>query len=80
MVFMLQAVKKILKSAVTAMGIGYGIVHGIDYQRLSQYILKINRHRDIDAIIIEISGCLKDILDYELFGFVLKYESSMDMD
>jgi len=55
------------------------MVHGSDYQTLSKYILKMNQHKDIDEIITEISRCLKELLDYELFGFVLKSESSMEV-
>jgi diguanylate cyclase (GGDEF)-like protein len=76
---MLQSAKKILKYAMSAIGLGYRIVHGIDYQTLSTYIVKINQHKDIDEIITEISRCFKEILDYELFGFVLKNESSIEV-
>ena len=51
----------------------------VDYQTLSQYIVKINQHKDIDGLLLEVSRCLKDILDYELFGFALKRENYMDL-
>lgn len=76
---MLQSAKRILKCAVSAISLGYRIIHGIDYQTLSKYILKINQHKDIDSILIEISRCFKEVLDYELFGFVLKCESTMEV-
>ncbi|NTW59527.1 MAG: GGDEF domain-containing protein [Nitrospirae bacterium] len=71
--------RQFLKNTVLAIELGYRIVRGIDYQTLSQYILKINKHNDINDILFEASRCLKDILDYELFGFALKNVNSMDI-
>jgi diguanylate cyclase (GGDEF)-like protein len=76
---MKYSARKLLKDTMTALKLGYRIVRGISYQALSQYILKINQHKDIDAILREASRCLKDILDYELFGFVLKSGGSVDI-
>ena len=76
---MRYSAKKLLKDTMTTLELGYKIIRGIDYQTLSQYILKINQHRDIDSILHEVSWCLKDILDYELFGFALKSEGSVDI-
>jgi diguanylate cyclase (GGDEF)-like protein len=76
---MLSRTKKIMKEAVATLHLGYRITRGIDYRTLSAYILKINRHKDINDILIEASRCLKDILDYELFGFVLKNGTSLDI-
>ena len=70
--------KIILKDISTTLGLAYNVVRGIDYQRLSQYILKINQHKDINNIILEVSMCLKDILNYELFGFALKTENKLE--
>lgn len=64
---------------MAALKLGYKIVRGISYQTLSQYILKINQHRDIDAILREVSWCLRDILDCELFGFAMKSGGSLDI-
>ncbi len=71
--------KKIIHSALGAVELGYRIMRGIDYQTLSQYILKINQHKDIDGILFEVSQCLKDILDYEVFGFALKNGNTLDI-
>ena len=76
---MSYSIKKLLNNAKTAVELGYRIVRGIDYQTLSQYILNINKHKEVDAILHEVSHCLKDILNYELFGFVLKKGSSTDL-
>jgi diguanylate cyclase (GGDEF)-like protein len=76
---MLSKTKKIMKEAVAKLHLGYRITRGIDYKTLSAYMLKINRYKDIDDILIEASRCLKDILDYELFGFILKNGTSLDL-
>jgi diguanylate cyclase (GGDEF)-like protein len=76
---MLTKTKKIVNQSISALQRGYKIARGIDYRTLSGYILKINQYKDIDDILSEASKCLKDILDYELFGFVLKNGHSMDV-
>jgi len=76
---MRHSLKTVMHRTLTAVELGYRIVRGIDYQTLSQYILKINKHREIDAVLYEVSHCLKDILDYELFGFALKSGDTMDL-
>ncbi len=73
-----STVKKLMRNTLTALEIGYRVVRGIDYQTMSQYILKINQHKDIDSILHEVSRCFKDILDYELLGFFLKDGNSSD--
>lgn len=77
-VIMPYTVEKLLRNTLTALEIGYRVVRGIDYQTMSQYILKINQHKDIDSILHEVSRCFKDILDYELLGFFLKDDNSSD--
>jgi len=76
---MLNSTKKFLHTASAVLELGYRIIRGVDYQTLSQYILKINQHKDVDSILFEVSRCLKDILDYELFGFALKNGSKVDL-
>lgn len=76
---MRYSLKRMIQNAVTLMELGYRVVRGVDYQTLSQYILKINKHRDIDAILLEVSQCLKEILDYELFGFAMKNGNTLEL-
>jgi diguanylate cyclase (GGDEF)-like protein len=76
---MRYSLKRLLSNARTMVDLGLRFVRGVDYLTLSQYILKINKHRDIDAILYEVSRCLKDVLDYELFGFALKQDNFMDL-
>lgn len=76
---MLYNLKRLLNNTVTVMEIGYKIARGIDYKTLSQHILNINQFRDIDGILYEVSRCLRDILDHELFGFAVKDGDSLDV-
>ena len=76
---MINPIKKLIDQALTTAALGYKIVRGIDYRTLSLYILKINEQKDMDSILFEVSKCLKDILDYELFGFVLKNGNATDV-
>lgn len=59
--------------------LGYNIALGLDYQILSKYMLKINQHRDMESVFIEISKCLRDILKYEALGVVTKKGSQIDI-
>ena len=76
---MKKEIKKIVKRVAAALDLVNKFRRGIDYGLLSQYILRINQHRDIDKILCEVSRCLKDILDHELFGFGLKKGNSLDL-
>ncbi len=76
---MAYAVKSIVKKTMNAVDLGLHLVRGVDYQTLSQYILRINKHKEINDILYEVSQCLKDILDYELFGFMLKNGNTLDI-
>lgn len=59
--------------------IAYFIVRGRDYKLLNEYILKINRLKNIDEILFEASNCLKDILNYELFAFAFRNAQGLDI-
>ncbi len=76
---MKNPIKSLIDQALATAALGYKIVRGIDYRTLSLYILKINEQKDMDSILLEVSKCLKDILDYELFGFVLKNGNATDV-
>ncbi|MFA5073222.1 MAG: GGDEF domain-containing protein [Nitrospirota bacterium] len=76
---MVNSLKRKLKKTMTIIDFGYRLIRGVDYETLSHYILKINQHQNIDSILHEISTCFKEMLDYELFGFVLKNGTSIDV-
>ncbi len=76
---MTSTVRNIVKRTIGAVELGFQLIRGIDYQTLSQYILSINKHKEIADIIDEVARCLKDLLDYELFGFMLKNGDTVDL-
>jgi diguanylate cyclase (GGDEF)-like protein len=54
-------------------------VRRIDYKALNNFILKTNGSQDINEMLFEVSRCLKEILDYELFGIVIKQNSGLEI-
>jgi len=52
---------------------------GSDHQRLTQYIIALNRKKTPKGIISEVALCLKDILNYRLFAFVIKTDDGIDV-
>ncbi len=57
----------------------YRLARGMDYQDLCLYMLRINQQKDIEAILQETARCLSDILQYDLFGFVMKNKDAVDV-
>jgi diguanylate cyclase (GGDEF)-like protein len=76
---MTYRLKRILEGTTAALEILHRVPRRSDYKRLSQYILKITQLQDIGHILYELSRCLKDILDYELFGFALREGESINV-
>ncbi|MFO7750466.1 MAG: GGDEF domain-containing protein [Desulfobacteraceae bacterium] len=50
-----------------------------DHKRLTRYILKLNQKKMPEEIIREASQCLKDILDYRLFAFVIQNGEGLEV-
>lgn len=50
-----------------------------DHARLSRHILALNKKTSSTDIINELSVCLKNILNYRLFAFVVKKEAGVDV-
>lgn len=50
-----------------------------NYRVLHEYLLKINEYKKLDDVLVEVATCLKDLLDYELFGFAMRNEGSLDV-
>jgi diguanylate cyclase (GGDEF)-like protein len=63
--------KKILRRISRSISVLYDLARGRDYTVLSHYILKISENNKIDDMVSAAAKCLDDILDYELFGFLL---------
>jgi diguanylate cyclase (GGDEF)-like protein len=76
---MLNMAQKVMKQAALVLKLGYKIARGIDYKMLNEYILKMNKCKNIDDMLHEAAKSLKDLLDFELFGFVLKKGAVMDV-
>ncbi|MBF0538220.1 MAG: GGDEF domain-containing protein [Nitrospirae bacterium] len=75
----MSGLRNMIRYTINTFKKAYTIARGVDYNTLSQYILNINKTTDVGSILYEASRCLKDILDYELFGFVIKYGASTDI-
>lgn len=50
-----------------------------DHKRLTNYIITINQKESTEDILGELSLCLKDILNYRLFAFVIKQKDNLDI-
>ncbi|MBF0336324.1 MAG: GGDEF domain-containing protein [Nitrospirae bacterium] len=68
----MSGLSSMIKYTINTFKKAYMMARGLDYNTLSQYILNINKTTNVGGILYEASRCLKDILDYELFGFVIR--------
>lgn len=50
-----------------------------DHKKLTQHILLLNKKHSLAEIINEAALCLKNIMDYRLFAFVIKREKGLDI-
>jgi len=50
-----------------------------DHKKLAQHILLLNKKQSSVDIISEVALCLKDILNYRLFAFVMKKDAGVDV-
>lgn len=51
----------------------------MDHRRLTNYIITINQKESTEEILSELSHCLKDILNYRLFAFVIQQKSNVNI-
>ncbi len=56
----------------------FGIARRIDYETLSHYMLDIGQMSDLNRIVHSASKCMRDILNYKLFGFVVQDGERID--
>ncbi|MBF0318175.1 MAG: GGDEF domain-containing protein [Nitrospirae bacterium] len=75
----LARLRKVIHSMSSVLKLAQMAAMGIDYSTFGQYVLNISKLRDIDGILREASNCLKDILDYELFGFAVSEANSISL-
>ena len=50
-----------------------------DHKKLTQHIIELNQEKNIQGIIQRVSACLKNILNYRLFAFVLQNKNGIDV-
>ncbi len=50
-----------------------------DHKKLTHHILELNKKESSKEIINEVAICLKDIINYRLFAFVIKKEEAVDI-
>jgi diguanylate cyclase (GGDEF)-like protein len=50
-----------------------------DHKRLTNYIITIHQKESTEEILSELSHCLKNILNYRLFAFVIQQKSNVDI-
>lgn len=50
-----------------------------DHKRLTNYIITIHQKESTEEILSELSHCLKNILNYRLFAFVIQQKSNLDI-
>ncbi|MCP3898846.1 MAG: GGDEF domain-containing protein, partial [Desulfobacteraceae bacterium] len=50
-----------------------------DHKRLTNYIITIHQQESTEEILSELSSCLKNILNYRLFAFVIQQKSNLDI-
>lgn len=50
-----------------------------DHRKMVRHVIAMNLYETIPEIISEAASCLKEMLDYRLFAFVVKKESGLDI-
>ncbi len=53
-------------------------VNRADHKKLAKHIINLNQQNSVEAIINQMAVCLKDILNYRLFAFVIQRKSGVD--
>ena len=71
--------KRLVRNASTVLDIFLFVSRGIDYKRLTRYILDINEMHDLESMLQEASKCLKEILNYRLFAFAVQNKNKLDI-
>ncbi len=64
--------RKLIHSVAVALQAAFGATRKGDYRALSRYILQMNQQHHLHGIVGEAARCLKEILDYRLFAFVVQ--------
>ncbi|MBF0257470.1 MAG: GGDEF domain-containing protein [Desulfamplus sp.] len=54
-------------------------IKNADHKKLTRHIINLNQQNSVQGIINEMSVCLKEILNYRLFAFVIQRETGIDV-
>ena len=77
---MRQALTRLSSRMSTILSLLFGVTrHHEDHKKLTRHIVEINRRKSTQGIINEAALCLKDLLNYRLFAFVIKKEDGVDI-
>lgn len=76
---MQQRFRNVINNTLKTFEFVLNAVRRIDYKALNNFILKTNGSQNINEILFEVSRCLKEILDYELFSVVIKQNGSLEI-
>lgn len=77
---MKQTIEKISNRFLTVFSLIFGeAARQADHAKLTRHIVALNKKTSSTDIINELSVCLKDILNYRLFAFVVKKEAGVDV-
>jgi diguanylate cyclase (GGDEF)-like protein len=71
--------KHTLSGALDSLALLYNRISGRSYRLLHQYILDISQSTSTDAVLEAASKCLKEILNYDMFGFAMKCGNNYDL-
>ena len=77
---MKQALTRLSSSMTALFSMMFGIAQRqADHKKLTRHILELNKQQSSKEIINEVAVCLKDILSYRLFAFVIKEKNGVDI-
>ncbi len=76
---MVRNLKRLFRDIGVATSTALGIAKTIDYKTLNHYIISMNERHSLDGILTEASGCLKEILNYQLFAFAVQDHRQLDV-
>ncbi|MCF8045402.1 MAG: GGDEF domain-containing protein [Desulfarculaceae bacterium] len=75
----MKTIDRFQKKMTAALSMLFGsAARDADHRRLARYIISLNQKESPEEIINELASCLKNILNYRLFGFAVKKDETTD--
>jgi len=74
-----QTLNRLSNGTAALFSIFFKAARQADHKKLTHHIVELNKKESSKEIINEVALCLKDILDYRLFAFVLKKDDGVDI-